>query len=274
MNNPQISMCQFQIGNNKIYNVGKARKFILEACKKGSNIIVLPECFICPYNVNIFKENAEKIFDLDDKSCIGTRMLIDTSNTYKDVIILGGSIIEETNEGNLYNTCIICQGGKIINTYRKNNLYTIHLNEHNFSEGSVLTPGNEPCIVNTKYGNIGVGICFDIRFIDLANFYKDNNCFLIIYPGSFNRITGPKHWKLLQQARAIDNQLFVASCSSACVFGTAFESYGKSFIISPFGDIIKETNLDLEEIITDTINISEIESVRRKIPILKEFNLN
>ena len=48
---------------------------------------------------------------------------------------------------------------------------------------------------------IGIGICYDMRFPDLAHIYADMGCHLLLYPGAFNMTTGPKHWELLQTAR-------------------------------------------------------------------------
>ena len=268
MLNPKITICQFEISDEKNQNIIKARKNITEACLKGANIIVLPECFVCPYDINIFKENAEKIYNIEDSSCKAVRMLIDVSKLNPEVYIFGGSIIEEDADGKLYNTCIVTYRGQVLGLYRKNHLYKINLAEHSFCEGSVLTPGKEPTIIITKYGRIGIGICYDLRFSSLAEYYMNNGCFMIIYPGSFNRITGPKHWKILQQVRALDNQLYVASCSSACKFNSSYESWGKSYLISPFSDILLETELDKENIIINDVNISEMIKIRQRLPIL------
>ena len=66
-----------------------------------------------------------------------------------------------------------------------------------------------------EYGKFGIGICYDLRFAELAEIYKNEGCQMIIYPGAFNTTTGPKHWELLQRARATDNQLYVVTCSPA-----------------------------------------------------------
>jgi omega-amidase len=268
MENPNVAICQFKITENKMENIAKARNKIINASNKGATIVILPECFICTYDVNIFKENSEKIYNPNDQSCLAYNMLIETSKLNLDVYIFGGSIIEQDVNGNLYNTCIVTYGGNVIASYRKNHLYTINLTEHSFCEGSVLTPGNESCMVNTRFGRIGLGICYDLRFSDLAKTYMEEGCFMIIYPGSFNRITGPKHWKILQQVRALDNQLYVASCSSACSFGSNYESWGKSYLISPFGEVILETELDKEITIMSEVNVSDIFKVRQRLPIL------
>jgi len=269
--NPKVSICQFKILSDKIYNISRTRDYITEACEIGSDIIVVPECFVCEYNTKEFDKNSEYIEDVICEDSPAVHMLMKCSKAFPEAYIVGGSIIEkvfeETNE-KLYNTCLVFNQGEIIAKYRKNNLYKITMKEHSFSEGDVLTAGHQPTFFETKFGNIGLGICYDLRFPDLARYYQENECKIIIYPGSFNKITGPKHWKLLQQARALDNQVFVVSCSSACNKGSAYESYGKSYIISPWANIIKETTLDKEEIVSITINISEIDAINQALPVL------
>lgn len=270
----KISICQFKILDSKKENILNARKQIDLAFQKSPKFIVLPECFVCPYDVSIFHKNSEPVDGLfnSDKSP-ATCMLRDASLEYPNVYIFGGSIIESEFVNNInktlyYNTCLIFKNGKIIGKYRKINLYKINIKEHSYCEADVLTSGDSPTIVDTIFGKVGIGICYDIRFNKLATYYQENDCNMIIYPGSFNRYTGPKHWLILQQVRAIDNQLFVASCSSACNFGSKYESYGKSYIISPWGSIINESNVDKEEILTSVIFLDEIRMTRKNLPIL------
>ena len=60
-----------------------------------------------------------------------------------------------------------------------------------FKESDALTGGNEFTYFETPWTNIGIGICYDIRFADLAQIYaRENNCGLLIYPGAFNMTTG------------------------------------------------------------------------------------
>ena len=267
---PIISICQFKISSDKEKNILKAKKYLIKSLDNGCDIVILPECFICEYSLDEFKKNSEEIDYQNIKSAF--YMLKKISEEYPDSYIVSGSIIEKevinVNEIKFYNTCFVFFNGEVLTKYRKVNLYHINMKEHSFSEGDVLSPGDGPRYFYSKFGKIGLGICYDIRFPDLAKFYQENDCKIIIYPGSFNRITGPKHWKILQQARALDNQLFVLSCSGACTFGSSFESYGKSFMISPWGDVINETELDREEIITSKLNLDLIDVTKRKLPIL------
>jgi len=71
---------------------------------------------------------------------------------------------------------------------------SIHQETARFAEALnfCLLPG--PC-------KVGIGICYDIRFAELAQIYAQEGCHLLVYPGAFNMTTGPAHWETLQKAR-------------------------------------------------------------------------
>ena len=101
--NINISICQFKITDNKKENISKA-KYYIEKASTNSSFIVLPECFVCPYDINLFEENAEFLKDNDDSPAI--KMLIQASKMKLNTYIIGGTIIEKEiiDENNI---CII-----------------------------------------------------------------------------------------------------------------------------------------------------------------------
>ena len=76
-----------------------------------------------------------------------------------------------------------------------------------FKESEVLTAGDSPTMFSIGDINIGVGICYDIRFPELAMKYRRDGAHILVYPGAFNMTTGPAHWAKLQTSRALDNQV-------------------------------------------------------------------
>ncbi|KAL4269728.1 hypothetical protein GQ457_HM001170 [Hibiscus cannabinus] len=109
----------------------------------------------------------------------------------------------------LYNTCCVFgTDGKLKAKHRKIHLFDIDIpGKITFTESKTLTAGETPTIVDTDVGRIGIGICHDISFQELAMIYASRGAHLLCYPGAFNMTTGPLHWELLQRARAVDNQV-------------------------------------------------------------------
>ena len=171
-------------------------------------------------------------------------------------------------QGQIYNCCVVFgPEGSLLTKHRKMHLFDIDIpGKMTFKESDTLTAGDTVTLFDTPYGRIGVGICYDIRFPQLANIYRDAGAQLIVYPGNFNLTTGPAHWELLQRARAVDNQLFIATASQARAGGSGYQSYGFSTIVSPWGTLVA-TSAESSEIVISEIDLAEVEPIRRNIPI-------
>ena len=83
-------------------------------------------------------------------------------------------------------------------------------------------------------------------------------------------VAGPAHWELLQRARAVDNQVYVISCSPARDESSkGYIAWGHSTIVSPWGDIIAKAGAG-EEVITAEIDMRKVEEIRDNIPCWKQ----
>jgi len=117
-----------------------------------------------------------------------------------------------------------------------------------FQESEVLTGGESLTDFDSEYGKIGVAICYDVRFPEMAMVAARRGSIAMIYPGAFNLTTGPLHWELLARARAVDNQIYVAMCSPARDMNASYNAWGHSTIVDPNGEIIAKAG-EGEEII-------------------------
>ncbi|KAF9424147.1 hypothetical protein BGZ76_003553 [Entomortierella beljakovae] len=113
---------------------------------------------------------------------------------------------------------------------------------------------------------VGVGICYDIRFPEPAMIAARQGCFAMIYPGAFNMTTGPLHWELLQRARAVDNQMYVAACSPARDVTASYHAWGHSTIVGPSGDVIQTTD-EKQSIIYADLDLTKMNEFRQNIPL-------
>lgn len=257
----RLALVQLAVGSNKADNLARAVSKVKEAVGAGANLVSLPECFNSPYGTQYFKEYSEPV--PSGPSCQALKEAAKENKVY----LIGGSI-PESCDGKLYNTATVwCPEGNLVATHRKIHLFDIDVpGKITFKESDALSPGNSFTTFNTPWCEVGLGICYDIRFAEMAQVYRDKNCKLVVYPGAFNMTTGPAHWQLLGRARALDNQMYVATPSPARDTSASYTAWGHSSVVSPWGEVMVEAS-EKEDIIYADIDLVYLDEVRKQIPI-------
>ena len=280
----RVALLQFVVTDSKELNLKKASEFIAKAAEGGAQLLVLPEIWNSPYATTAFGSYAEKVPDVGEHSSSDVEspsisLLIEKAKQYS-IYIIGGSIPEVCEDGNIYNTCIcVDTSGTIVAKHRKVHLFDIDVpGGITFKESDTLSPGNVMTSFSAgDFGPVGVGICYDIRFPEYAMLLTQKyKCNLLIYPGAFNMTTGPAHWELLQRARAVDNQCFVLTASPARTDPPAEEgeykhytAWGHSTVINPWGEVIGTCGHD-EDIVVVDLDINEVSKMREGIPTFSQ----
>ena len=251
------------VADDKKTNIETATSMIMDSANNDADFIVLPEMFNCPYSNDKFIEYGESEGDSD------TLKSISKQAHENHVYILAGSIPEYENDC-LYNTSYLFdRTGSIIAKHRKMHLFDIDVKgKITFKESDVLTAGNQFTLSKTDFGKIGIGICYDIRFPELARVMTEKGATMLFYPGAFNLTTGPAHWELLFRSRALDNQVFCVGVAPALDKNASYNSYGHSIVVNPWGEVIAQAG-EKEEIIFCEIDLNEIKKVREELPLLK-----
>lgn len=263
MTKVKIALCQMNVIDDKEENLRKASLMIAQGIKENVDFVVLPEMFNCPYSNDKFIEYAE--VEKDSETLLKISNLACKNNVY----ILAGSIPEKEDD-KLYNTSYLFdKDGNIISKHRKMHLFDIDVKgKITFKESDVLTAGDNFTIANTEFGKIGIGICYDIRFPELARIMAQKGALILFYPGAFNMTTGPAHWELLFKSRALDNQVYCVGVAPALNEDASYHSFGHSIITSPWGEIIAEAS-EKETLIISEIDLDEIKKIREELPLLK-----
>ncbi|KAM0888788.1 hypothetical protein ACQ4PT_028126 [Festuca glaucescens] len=172
--------------------------------------------------------------------------------------------------GQLFNTCcVIGPDGAILAKHRKLHLFGIDIpGDITFRESDTFTAGQEPTVVDTDVGRIGIGICHDVRFPELAMLYRSRGAHLICYPSAFNMSTGQLLWDLMQKSRFHNLSWFVATCSPARDpnSNSEYMIWGHSSLIGPFGEVLAAAGHE-EATVVGEIDLSLIEAVRENIPL-------
>ncbi len=167
---------------------------------------------------------------------------------------------ENSEAGKPFNTVVVVDDkGEKQGVYRK-----VHLFDTDFTkESDRMCAGDalfEP--INTPFGKIGLGICYDLRFPEVARFEALKGCDVLIYPAAWveGRLKA-NQWKTLLAARAIENEIFVAGLSRVD------EGYiGQSAIVNPEG-VLLASGGQREALVSATIELREKEIVRSAMPL-------
>ncbi|QIB26808.1 carbon-nitrogen hydrolase family protein [Caloranaerobacter azorensis] len=262
----KLGLCQLLVSENKKENIKNAEKMINSAADMGSELVVLPEMFNCPYNNSYFPKYAESYPDGE------TIKMLSKISKERGIYLIGGSIPEKDDKGNIYNTSFVFdKKGNIIGKHRKIHLFDIDVEgKISFKESDVLSRGDSLTIVDTEYCKIGVAICYDIRFPELFRLMVLKGVKVIIVPAAFNMTTGPAHWELLFRARALDNQVYMAAAAPARDENASYISYGNSIITDPWGSIVGKLD-EKEGILIKEIDLNRIDEIREQLPILKHL---
>jgi omega-amidase len=244
---------------NAAVNMGKAAAFVTEAAKQGCDFIVLPELWYGGYALDRLDELAAPL-----ASHPGILRMQQLAKEY-GVMLAAGSVAT-VKDGKYYNTAVLIgETGQIIGQYDKIHLFPLGLHEDQY-----FTPGEDFCLVDTPWGRLGIILCYDIRFPALCQNLALQGAELLIIPAQFGaaRI---QHWNILAQARAIENQCFVLACD---VTGDKDSGYcGSSLMVSPWGELIAHGD-EREQILYGELDFSQIEKVRRTIPVFQQRRSN
>jgi omega-amidase len=290
----KVALCQLSVGDDTSKNIDAMVAAVRAAARDGAALVVLPEMWNCPYANASFPTYAEVI---DPTTRWGPAVCTDETGPANDassvvdspsvaalaavaretgVVLVGGSIPErDADDTNLlYNACCVFDGDRgLIAKHRKTHLFDLDIpGEISFRESDTLAAGAELTVADTAIGRIGVGICFDMRFPELAAVCASRGASMLVYPGAFNTVTGPLHWELLQRARAVDNQLFVLTCSPARDVDAkkksppAYEAWGHSTVVGPFAEILATTD-EHESIVVAECDLEQIAIRRRNMPL-------
>ena len=261
-------------------NANIIKKLIKAARKSEVEILFLPEAS------DYLSKNAQHSLELS--STVYTDFLNEIQAEVRrgkgPHIFIG--IHEPSGERVRNNHIWISPLGEIEARYQKIHLFDVDIpNGPILKESNSVEPGNT-VVPPVSIGplNIGLGICYDIRFPELALRLRTLGANMLTYPLAFTTTTGKAHWKVLAQARALDTQCFVilaAQCGEHDVdASTKRESYGQSLIIDPWGAVVVECSTytdrgpvdedgDYYELGVAELDMDKLEKVRENMPLWK-----
>lgn len=267
MRQVKVAAIQMQCSKNPEENRKKAEEMIRKAAGDGANIILLPELFEREY----FCQQRRYDFYHYAKSVEENEAVLMGQRLAKELGVVLPISFYEKEVNNLYNSiACIDADGTILGVYRKTHIP----DDHYYQEKFYFTPGNTGFkVFNTRFGNIGIGICWDQWFPETARALAVNGAEILFYPTAIGsepilECDSMPHWRRCMQGHAGCNLVPVVAanrigietvdpCEANGGQKSSLKFYGSSFITDNTGEVICEAGRDTEEVLVAQFDLDE-----------------
>ena len=257
----KTALVQMKSSVNKEQNLAYSLELINEAAKNKARLICFPEFQMAYSPLEQKPEALHKIAEKINGNFISTLSYSAKQNKINVIATIYEIINTNKQNHKVFDTAIIINDlGKLQSVYRKVHLY----DALGFKESKKLVAGNiieRP--TRTSVGNLGLLICYDMRFPEISRILTVNGASILASPSAW--VAGfmkQEHWEIMVKARAIENGVYVIAPNQV---GNIY--CGHSMVIDPFGSTLVDMgNREGIEIIE--IDSSRIDTIRRTLPLL------
>lgn len=230
---------QMQSGVNVSENLESAEGLIRQVVETGAKIVFTPE--MTPLLDNTpGRVEKQAAFEKDDTALRHFRSLAKSLEVY---IALGSAPIKSSSGQLVNRSYFIPPEGQVVTSYDKIHMFDVDLpDSQRIRESEKYLAGDKPVVCQTEFGNIGLTVCYDVRFPHL---YRDlclAGADILCVPSAFTKTTGQAHWHTLLRARAIENGAYVIAAAQAGKHQDGRETFGHSLVVDPWGEIIFEAD--------------------------------
>ena len=262
-----VACFQTNSSDTPIENIEMLEKMFKVLNRKPVDLVCLPEC------VSIFTDSKLKLNEYFTKwHKEFMHFIIMSAKKYNTKILIGSFPYRKRNKKFLNRSMLIDKNGEIMCKYDKINLFDVSLNKkENYFESENYDPGKKKGLVKLPWGNLGLSICYDIRFPSLFKELAKKGADFFSIPAAFTYTTGRNHWHTLIKARAIENGCFVFAAAQCGYHKNGRRTFGHSLIVDPWGNIIAEAKEKIS-VIFASVEIDLISEFRKRIPSMTDYN--
>lgn len=267
---------QMRSGTQVDENLSQLAELVNQAVDRGADYIQTPEM------TSILAQDRKTLFsqiEADDGTVQSNQTIsfaADLAKQHGIWLHLGSIAVKLSNSKAANRALLYSPAGKRVAVYDKLHMFDVDLpNNESWRESSVYQAGEKAVIGTTGEYNLGLSICYDLRFPGLYRRLAQAGAQILTCPAAFTRQTGEAHWHSLLRARAIENGAFVIAAAQGGQHPDGRQTFGHSLIINPWGEIIGELDHDRPDILVCDIDLAQVEKARSRIPslsIIREYD--
>jgi nitrilase len=262
----RLAVVQMNSGANPERNLETLAGLVEQAADAGAELAVLPE------NFALMSEDSRQRSALAEQAGAGPiQSAVANLARRHGVWLVAGTIpVRGPDPARPFATCFVYGAdGVQVARYDKIHLFDVDLPDGRsaYRESGYTTPGSLPVVIDTPWGRLGIGVCYDLRFPELFRALGTGGLDLIALPAAFTVTTGRAHWESLLRARAIENQSFVAAAAQTGSHSGGRATWGHSLILDGWGRKLADLGDTIGVACVDA-DMNSLADMRRRFPSL------
>lgn len=268
-----LSVAQMNSQNDIEANFIVIESLIQQSKAQAAELIVFPENFVC-FAAGKQRETAAQFESIQQR-------LEQLAHRYQIWIIAGtlpcpfrpdGSIIDD---GRVRTVSLCISPERTEARYDKIHLFDVQVTDAvgGYKESKFFEPGDQVVVAKTPFGNIGLMVCYDLRFPELALILRQQGANILTAPAAFTYTTGQLHWQLLLQARAMDSQCYVLGAAQQGWHGEQRQTWGHAGITNSRGQLLEMITAEGHGLITSSFDLAEQNDIRLAMPLMQHRKL-
>lgn len=263
----RIAAVQMVSGPDVAENLASADSLIGQAAAQGAKLVALPEYFPV-----IGDEQAKlRLREHDGEGPI-QRFLADAARRHA-VWLVGGTLplVASSDDKVRNSTLVFDPQGRRVARYDKIHLFGFEQGTERYDESQTIEPGDDVVYFEAPCGNVGLSVCYDLRFPELYRAMGD--VALIVVPAAFTEPTGEAHWELLLRARAVENQCYVLAAAQGGQHPSGRRTWGDSMVVDPWGRVIARLAKGPGVVVAD-MDLDSMTDIRTRLPALRHRTIH
>jgi len=244
-------------------NLEVAERLVRGAAADGAELVVLPEKWTVLGSPEAIRGSAEPLDGPALSVAAGWAREL-------GVFLVAGSVPEVVpDQEKLANTSVMFgPDGERRAIYRKIHMFDVDVADVSYRESEIEQAGDEIALGDANGTQVGLTICYDLRFPELYRLLALRGARVITVPSAFTERTGRDHWEVLVRARAIEDQLFMVAAGQIGFAPPHYRSYGRSMIVDPWGVVLAQAG-DTECFVSADLDFASQDEVRNRLPALR-----
>ena len=246
-------------------NLRKADALIRQAAEAGASLIATPEYFSGLQVEG--RKTIPEAYAWDAHPVVTHYASLAKALNVK---LLLGSVGVAVESGKILNRSVFLdENGTIAAYYDKIHLFDVDLGQGRcYRESDTMQAGDKPVVCESGDLNVGMSICYDVRFPHLYRHLAQHGAEILSVPAAFTKRTGEAHWHVLLRARAIETGCFVIAPGQCGKVKNGGFQYGHSLIVNPWGEVLADGG-EGEGVVMAEIDLAAVKQCREMVPAIR-----